>query len=146
MGLEVGADDYLAKPFSPRELVARVKAMLRRPRRAAASAGLACAAATRRPRDRHRPPRGQLHGAPIALTAREFTLLDDTGRTTRSRVHPRPAARTGLGSGSTTITWSTCTSPTCVSKLEPDPARPVFVETVRGVGYRFGARETARAT
>jgi len=76
VGLEVGADDYLGKPFSPRELVARVKAMLRRPR--GSSSTLAGLPAPRRFGDlaidsaRHEI---SVQGTAVALTAREFALL-----------------------------------------------------------------------
>src|SRR5712691_10400033 len=83
LGLTVGADDYLTKPFSPRELVARVKALLRRPRQTAA----ALSPGSGPPDDAPAPQRWDdltldeaqhevtLHGQPVELTAREFALL-----------------------------------------------------------------------
>lgn len=147
VGLEVGADDYLGKPFSPRELVARVKAMLRRPRGSArATSGLP---APRRFGDlaidaaRHEIT---LDGTPVALTAREFTLLaalaEQPGRVfTRSQLLEQ-----AWGSGYYDEHLIDVHIANLRQKLEPDPSHPVYVETVRGVGYRFGARESAAAT
>ena len=66
LGLELGADDYLCKPFSPRELVARIKAILRRSGSTGAAAPLAIDAAARR---------ASVHGKPLDLTPTEFDLL-----------------------------------------------------------------------
>ena len=85
VGLEVGADDYLGKPFSPRELVARVKAMLRRPRGAQRHQSRAATGAQigelSIDEARHEVARA---GQPLSLTAREFALLlalvDQPGR------------------------------------------------------------------
>lgn len=139
VGLSVGADDYLTKPFSPRELVARVKAMLRRPR-----AGLSAITETEPLRfgsimideERHQVTR---QGADVPLTAREFALL------LRLAQHPgRVFTRAQL----LQAVWGDEFYDDHVvdvhvsnlrHKLEQDPANPTYLQTVRGVGYRFRA-------
>ena len=147
VGLEVGADDYLGKPFSPRELIARVKAMLRRPRGGGAATaalpdprhfgGLAIDAA------RHEIT---VNEAPVAITAREFALLaalaEQPGRVfTRSQLLEH-----AWGSGYYDEHLIDVHIGNLRHKIESDPSHPLYVETVRGVGYRFGARESAAAT
>ncbi len=143
VGLEVGADDYLAKPFSPRELVARLKAMLRRPR--ANGAAIAGLPAPRRFGElaidaaRHEIT---LRGSSIPLTAREFALLaalaEQPGRVfTRGQLLEQ-----AWGSGYYDEHLIDVHIANLRQKVEPDPSHPVFVETVRGVGYRFGLRES----
>ncbi len=143
IGLAVGADDYVTKPFSPRELVARVKALLRRPR-----TGQPGAAAPPAPPRRfgdlvideatHEARRGT---AVLALTAREFALL------TTLAAHPR---RVFTRAQLLEQVWGDAYYDDHVvevhvgnlrKKIEDDPARPRFVETVRGVGYRFGVAQ-----
>jgi DNA-binding response OmpR family regulator len=147
VGLEVGADDYLGKPFSPRELVARVKAMLRRPRRG--ETGVAGLPEPRRFGElaidsaRHEIT---FHERPIALTAREFALLEalaeQPGRVfTRSQLLEQ-----AWGSGYYDEHLIDVHIANLRQKIEPDPSHPVYVETVRGVGYRFGAHEPAATT
>jgi DNA-binding response OmpR family regulator len=139
IGLDVGADDYVAKPFSPKELVARVRAVLRR-----ASGPLA-------PVPRDEPlvyddgdlrvdvaaRQATLDGRDVALTAREFELLAFLMR------HPRQAFRRdellrqvwGTSYGDTsTITVHVRR---LREKIEPDPASPTRIATVYGVGYRW---------
>ena len=137
VGLSVGADDYLTKPFSPRELVARVKAMLRRPRVAVDATGspdelrhvgdLVIDSA------RHVVSRG---GKAIDLTAREFGLLamlaDEPGRVfTRAQILDRLWESEFYDDHVVEVHIGNLRR-----KLEDDPGHPRYVETVRGVGYR----------
>jgi two-component system, OmpR family, alkaline phosphatase synthesis response regulator PhoP len=137
VGLEVGADDYLGKPFSPRELVARVKAMLRRPRGASAHPG-----PTELPPPRHFGELAidearhevTLDGRLLTLTTREFALLLALAAQP-GRVFSRAQLLEQV--------WGTEYYDDHVvdvhlanlrHKLEPDPAHPVYIETMRGVG------------
>ncbi|MBW3573324.1 MAG: response regulator transcription factor [Actinobacteria bacterium] len=137
IGLELGADDYVAKPFSPRELTARVKAVLRRaaaPLVASEERGLLAAAGLELDEVAHEV---RLHGALVALTAKEFDLLAHLMR------HPRRAFRReelleaiwGFRCGDTSTV--TVHVRRLREKIEVDPSAPRLVRTVRGVGYRF---------
>ena len=138
IGLSVGADDYIAKPFSPREVVARVKAVLRR----AASHPVATDGSDPLRFDTLtiRPDRRQVEvsGKQVELTAREFDLLEFLAR------HPGQVfSREDLldkvwdwafaGDGGTV----TVHIRRLRAKIEPDPERPRYVKTVWGVGYKF---------
>ncbi len=143
-GLRLGADDYLTKPFSPRELAARVQSVLRRSRGAAApEAGEPIEAGDLWLDPRSREVR--LSGEPVSLTVLEFDLLSFLMR------HPREAFRRevllrrvwGYDFGDTSTV--TVHVRRLREKIEADPADPRYVRTVWGVGYRFGHLEAPGA-
>jgi two-component system response regulator RegX3 len=142
VGLELGADDYVVKPFSAREIVARIRAVLRR----ADGAGAAATAADAGPLTvgplELAPERrtATLDGEELDLTRREFELLELLMREAGAVV-----TRERLIDEVWDVNWfgSTKTLDVHVSslrrKLGEDSAAPRFVHTVRGVGFRFAA-------
>jgi DNA-binding response OmpR family regulator len=138
-GLELGADDYVSKPFSPRELTARVKAVLRR------ATGAVSASAREEPSLLEAGSlevdvvahEARVDGQLVALTAKEFDLLAHLMR------HPRRAFRRdqlledvwGFAYGDTSTV--TVHIRRLREKVEADPSNPRHVCTVWGVGYRF---------
>ena len=136
VGLELGADDYVTKPFSPRELVARVRTVLRR-------------SSASPPAQPERVTVGELvvdgasreltrSGDPVSLTAREFDLLWFLAN------HPRQVFsrdqlmdrvwgyRAAFDTGTVTVHVRRLRE-----KIEPNPSRPTHLQTVWGIGYRF---------
>ena len=133
LGLELGADDYLPKPFSPRELAARVKALLRR---AAAHATPATPASASPFHDDAAGQRIFLRGQPLALTRREYRLLSAL-LAGAGRIHARDAllaAAWGDDSDSTDRTVDTHVKTLRAKLREADPARE-YISTHRGMGY-----------
>jgi len=135
-GFELGVDDYVVKPFSPRELVARVKAVLRR-------AGNDVQSAEKPVEFKHLqidPLRRSvvLKGESVILTAREFDLLWLFARHpqqvfTREQLLNQVWGYEFYGDESTV----TVHIRRLREKIEPDPAQPTYIQTVWGVGYKF---------
>jgi len=135
VGLELGADDYVTKPFSPRELAVRVKAVLRR----AGAEGPGSEVA--RFGDVELDAAGRLAtraGQPLALTAKEFDLLWFLA-SNPGRVFSRGQLMASVWGYEAALDTGTVTVHVrrLREKIEDDPSRPRHLETVWGVGYRF---------
>jgi DNA-binding response OmpR family regulator len=140
LGLELGADDYITKPFGMRELLARIRAVLRRaqPTAVASSSKVLRVADVVLDRDTHAVMIGNQEAR---LTPSEFELLAVL-MTTPGRVFSRMDLLEALQG--TSFEGLTRTIDVHIrnlrGKIEPDPAQPRYIETVFGVGYRFTAK------
>ena len=146
-GLETGSDDYVTKPFSPRELVARVKAVLRR-----AGGSDESAEPPTSLRDLevdHASHEARLAGRPLPLTPREFGLLQAL-----ARAGGRPLSRSTLLERAFGLDYDGLERTVDAHianlrrKIEPSMSQPIYVLTVPGVGYKLAidqAREVTRA-
>ncbi|MEY4424835.1 MAG: hypothetical protein RJB56_462 [Actinomycetota bacterium] len=138
VGLELGADDYVTKPYSTRELLARMKAILRRladPTPVVAADGIIEAGPVRLDSERHVVT---VHGAKVAMPLKEFELLEllmeNINRVlTRGQIIDRVWGPNYFGDTKTLDVHVKRIR----SKIEDDPARPVHLLTVRGLGYKF---------
>ncbi len=137
-GLDVGADDYIVKPFSPRELVARVRAVLRRrPAVDAAAPPVEHAGVALDPHTRETRVRGEL----VALTVREFALLGTLLRAPGRAFSREELVERAFGDDFDGLARTIDAHVRNLRrKIEADPARPALIETVPGVGYRFARR------
>ena len=135
VGLELGADDYVTKPFSPRELTLRVRAVLRRRKPAAAPSEALAHGTLRLDAARHRCFVG---GGEIDLTAKEFGMLAFFA-SRPGRALTRDDILDAVWGRSIIVTPRSIDR--CVvrlrAKVEPDPRNPIYIQTIRDIGYRF---------
>ena len=138
VGLELGADDYVTKPYSPRELVARIRAVLRRGSVDEVDDASALEAGTvRMDVDRHLVT---VDGEIVKLPLKEFELLEyfmrNPGRVlTRGQLIDRVWGADYVGDTKTLDVHVKRLR----AKIEPDPTNPISLTTVRGLGYKFDA-------
>ena len=140
VGLEIGADDYVTKPYSTRELLARMKAVLRRNTESAPVnevPGIIEVGSVRMDVDRHIV---EVHGEKVSMPLKEFELLEllleNANRVlTRGQIIDRVWGSNYFGDTKTLDVHIKRIR----SKIEDDPARPVHLLTVRGLGYKFEA-------
>ena len=147
VGLELGADDYVTKPYSSRELIARIKAVLRRGISDVEDHGdldVVSVGPIRLDTARHQ---ASINGAPVGLPLKEFELLEflmrNAGRVlTRSQLIDRVWGGDYFGDTKTLDVHIKRLR----SKIEADPANPVLIQTIRGLGYKLENQRDAKAS
>jgi DNA-binding response OmpR family regulator len=141
-GLELGADDYVVKPFSPRELAARVRAVLRRAQVAGAPGPPIRVGDLVIDTGRHEVT---VRGAKVSLTPREFRLLEVLARAPGRAFSRSELVERAFGADSAALDRTIDAHRVNLRrKIERDPASPALIETVYGVGYRLrGAGDAA---
>jgi two-component system response regulator RegX3 len=138
VGLELGADDYVTKPYSKAELVARIRAVLRRQSEVApATDSVLIAGPVRIDVERHQV---DINNISVALPLKEFELLEflvrNSGRVlTRAQLIDRVWGSDYFGDTKTLDVHVKRLR----AKIEQDPANPVYIQTIRGLGYKFEA-------
>jgi two-component system, OmpR family, response regulator RegX3 len=137
VGLELGADDYVTKPYSPRELVARIRAVLRRGQETEAPPSTLESGRVRMDVERHVV---SVNGDEVRLPLKEFELLEmflrNSGRVlTRGQLIDRVWGADYVGDTKTLDVHVKRLR----AKIEPDPANPRYLVTVRGLGYKYEA-------
>lgn len=137
VGLEIGADDYVTKPYSSRELVARIRAVLRRNGNddVESASGLLTVGGVKMDVDRHQV---SVNGSAISLPLKEFELLEflmrNAGRVlTRMQLIDRVWGSDYVGDTKTLDVHIKRLR----AKIETDPANPTVIQTVRGLGYKM---------
>ncbi len=135
VGLELGADDYITKPYSPRELVARIRAVLRRGTEPELAPSTLESGRVRMDVERHVV---SVNGDEVRLPLKEFELLEmflrNSGRVlTRGQLIDRVWGADYVGDTKTLDVHVKRLR----AKIEPDPADPHFLVTVRGLGYKY---------
>ncbi len=141
VGLELGADDYVTKPYSSRELIARIRAVLRRnaePAERSDASSLFTAGPVTLDTERHIVT---IHGESVPFPLKEFELLEyllrNIGRVlTRTQIIDRVWGSDYVGDTKTLDVHIKRLR----AKIEEDPANPVFIQTVRGLGYKMESK------
>ncbi len=134
-GLDLGGDDYVTKPFSVPELMARVRALLRR---AASASAVPDTLRFGLVQIDFRRYAAQRRGQPLEMTRKEFALLRFLASRENTVVTRDEILNKVWGFESYPITRTVDNHVSSLrAKLEPDPARPVYIQTVHGVGYKF---------
>ena len=135
VGLEVGADDYMAKPFNPRELLARIRAVLRRGTPRGTEAHIVSFGPFRLDLNAHRLTQ---NGDTVPLTAGEFDLLSTLAHHPNKVLDRDRILDILTGTERTPFDRSIDVRVTRLrSKIEPDPSSPIYIRTIWGKGYMF---------